>query len=595
MTTTAPDPIADFTPRGSSAVLDRAAAALAARREADVALLAAAVEWAELHPAASLEDAAGWGEPDLYGEGCSTLAGEGAPLVAEFAPLELAAVLGWTPIAVQQLMGDALELKHRLPRLWRLVTELVVPVHLARHVAELTRDLPWEAARDADRAVSTDPDRMSRTRIRRLVDEARLYHDPDRAIDDEQQALAARKVELFPGNTPATTDVFMRLDTPDADAFNTSVAAVAELLGKLGDADPLDVRRSRAVGVLADPQRALDLLTREVDSGPKVTTPAALWLHVTDTTLLDLDMTAGGVISDRLGVLSTDLLKAWLTDSTVIVNPVLDLDRLDAVDGHDPPPWMADLVSSATRPASSRGVAARPGPATSTTSTPTSRSTRVVHPTRRDRRISRHSAGDITARRRTAGGAINGGRTAAVAGARPRGAPSRCRRSADGIGELVGVAAVVDGQRQRPVDAGELTSAGPRNDVVAELLVAVSHHAELLERQRARPAVQSALDDLHRDVAGGAVRGIAGREHQPVPLAREVTSPGLGDAETADAVLGLLRGQGHLEGAVRCRAHGHQPVRRGRRSRLRRDRARSPRHGPARRTPSPGTRSCRGR
>src|SRR5262245_42833391 len=102
----------------------------------------------------------------------------------------------------------------------------------------------------------------------------------------------------------------MRLDTADADSFNASVSAVAELLGKLGDADPLDVRRSRAVGVLADPQRALGPLTGEIDTGPKARTPATLWLHVTDTTLLDLDMTAGGVVSDRLGVLSTDLLKA---------------------------------------------------------------------------------------------------------------------------------------------------------------------------------------------------------------------------------------------------------------------------------------------
>jgi len=55
-------------------------------------------------------------------------------------------------------------------------------------------------------------------------------------------------------------------------------------------------------------------------------------------------MHAGAVTSDRLGVLSTDLLKAWLADSSVVVNPVLHLDRSDAVDSHDPPGWAADLV-----------------------------------------------------------------------------------------------------------------------------------------------------------------------------------------------------------------------------------------------------------
>jgi hypothetical protein len=347
MTTTAPDPATDarrVSPRAKDAVLHRASAALTARREADAALLLAAAEWAELHPAASLDGAASWGEPDVYAEGSAALAGDGAPLVAEFAPLELAAVLGWTPLATQTLMADALDLKHRLPLTWGLVLELAIPAPLARQVAELTRDLAWEAARHADRIVSADPSRLSRPRIRRLVDEARLFHDPDRAIDDEQQALASRKVELFPGNTPATTDVFMRLDSEDADAFNASVAAVAEILGRLGDDDPLEVRRSRAVGVLADPRRALDLLTEGVETGRKPTAPATLWLHLSDTTLLDLDMTAGAVVSDRLGVLSTDLLEAWLADSTVIIKPVLHLDRRDAVDQHDPPAWMADLV-----------------------------------------------------------------------------------------------------------------------------------------------------------------------------------------------------------------------------------------------------------
>ena len=42
--------------------------------------------------------------------------------------------------------------------------------------------------------------------------------------------------------------------------------------------------------------------------------------------------------------MSSDLLKLWLADTQVVVRPVLDLARADAVDGHDPPGWMADLV-----------------------------------------------------------------------------------------------------------------------------------------------------------------------------------------------------------------------------------------------------------
>jgi hypothetical protein len=177
-------------PAGRSAVLDRARAALLARRRADAALLVAAWEWAVAHPAPSGDEVAGWGEVDLYGEGFLPLAGEGAPLVAEFAPCALAAELGWSTDAAKRLMGDALELASRLPATWRLVRELVVPVHLARDAAEQTRDLGPEAAADADRLLARSPSGQTHRRIRDLVDEARLYHDPDRALDDEQRALA---------------------------------------------------------------------------------------------------------------------------------------------------------------------------------------------------------------------------------------------------------------------------------------------------------------------------------------------------------------------------------------------------------------------
>ena len=252
----------------SAQALDRAAVALEARRAADVALVVAAVEWAEANPAGPGVEASGWGDPDLFGEGFLPLAGEGAPLVAEFAPVELGAVLGWTAAAAQVLMGDGLEIRYRLPRLWSLVLAHRVPVHLAREVAQHTRALADDAARWADRLVTADPDRLDRVRIAALVREARLFHEPDLVAGEEEDELTSRRVDLFPGRTPATAEVVMKLDTRDAEAFDRAVAQAAEALRVLGDGDPLGVRRARAVGVLADPQRALDLLTHGTDPGP---------------------------------------------------------------------------------------------------------------------------------------------------------------------------------------------------------------------------------------------------------------------------------------------------------------------------------------
>ena len=51
------------------------------------------------------------------------MAGPGAPLVAEFCVAEFAAAVGVPTEHGKSLIGQALELRHRLPRLWRRVVE----------------------------------------------------------------------------------------------------------------------------------------------------------------------------------------------------------------------------------------------------------------------------------------------------------------------------------------------------------------------------------------------------------------------------------------------------------------------------------------
>jgi hypothetical protein len=349
MTTTPVDP--------RSRVLDAAQVAVAARMRADAALLVAAAEWAVMHPATEVSGFAGFGEDLLFGEALLPLAGSGAPLVAEFAPAELAATLGWSTETVKELMGDALELRHRLPRLWDHVVDLRLPVPLARYAAVQTRDLDPDAAHDADRMLACDPATLTRRTVRRIVDEIRLHDDPDRAVDDEQRALSARRVELRPGTTPATTDVDMSLDTADAEAFDRTVSDLAATLRRLGETDELDVLRSRAVGILADPQTALDLLTGQPFARTAPRRPpgsANLFLHLDLATLADLAVqgVTGPVHDERHGIATTTLIRDWFArwlgpDASLVVKPFLDLDDPGAirpVNGHDPTDAMADLV-----------------------------------------------------------------------------------------------------------------------------------------------------------------------------------------------------------------------------------------------------------
>jgi hypothetical protein len=187
------------------AVLDRAVAAMTAKRRVEVEVLESALAWAHAHVVADEEVAAGWRSETihtpgsaaaLFGERPLPIAGDGTPLVAEFAVVELAGVLEQSHEATLALLGDVLDLAHRLPRLWALVRSLAVPVRLAREAARASRDLDVVAAAHADRLLVWQPRRLNPHRIGVLVHEARLYADPDRAIADHDEALAARRVEV---------------------------------------------------------------------------------------------------------------------------------------------------------------------------------------------------------------------------------------------------------------------------------------------------------------------------------------------------------------------------------------------------------------
>ncbi|HET6562538.1 MAG TPA: hypothetical protein VFG72_11740, partial [Marmoricola sp.] len=74
------------------------------------------------------------------------LAGQGGFAVCEFAVCELAAALGISEAAGRAYVGQAVELRDRLPRLWARVMVGQVPAWKARQVAAETIPLSAEAA-----------------------------------------------------------------------------------------------------------------------------------------------------------------------------------------------------------------------------------------------------------------------------------------------------------------------------------------------------------------------------------------------------------------------------------------------------------------
>src|SRR3954465_1410008 len=152
-------------------------------------------------------------------------------------------------------------------RCWDRVMTGSLPAGKARQGAEQTIPLTAEAADWVDTQLADYAHRLSLGRILRAVDAAVLRFDPEEAA--RRAAAAAEKRGVWcEERLDGTTTLTAVTDTPDAVAFDAALNTVATGLGRLGDPDPHSVRRAKAVGVLADPQYALAILTPDPDPDP---------------------------------------------------------------------------------------------------------------------------------------------------------------------------------------------------------------------------------------------------------------------------------------------------------------------------------------
>jgi hypothetical protein len=260
---------------GSPAGLDVRAALAAAverRRTADRAeadLLALAAHWADLHAVLPGDEPARH-QLDGGRERIVPLAGPGAPEVAEFAPADLGAALGLTTYSAERLIGDALELRHRLPRLWLRVHDTVRPVQAwrARRIADHTKGLSVEAAAWVDAKVAPVAHKIGIDRTLRLVEAAILRFDPETAAE---RALPRARTDAASGSTrrwsTATWDfgsrrtrwMPARSTPPSRWCPRRSPSAATRT--------PAQARRAKAIGYLADPEAARQLLSGETPVG----------------------------------------------------------------------------------------------------------------------------------------------------------------------------------------------------------------------------------------------------------------------------------------------------------------------------------------
>ena len=254
--TTSLDTAADTAAGVLAFARDRRAAADAA--EAD--LLRAACAWADLHPAESIHEAA---LLSRHGDTPLPVAGPGAPLVAEFCVAEFAAAVGLPTETGKAYLGEALELRHRLPRTWARVGSGDLAAWRARRIARATIALSPAGAGFVDAQVAPFAHRIRPSGVDRLVEEAIVRFMPEEARRRREAADDGRHVHVHTGQVSFEGTVWVQAEVDLADALDldTALSAGAARLADLGSVASLDVRRSEALGEMARRQLSLDLDT----------------------------------------------------------------------------------------------------------------------------------------------------------------------------------------------------------------------------------------------------------------------------------------------------------------------------------------------
>ena len=369
------------------ATVAAAATTLRGLKSLDADVLLVAAHWTDLHDPASLTppvDRVEERRRRLNGDYGVQLGGEGTPEVLASCLAELGVALETSIGGARHLVADALDLRHRLPRLWAQVMDGRTRSWRARQVAVATRRLPLESMAEVDAGLAEVLGTLSWARFALVLEATVKRASPHLSRAQEEEAAARRFVGVGRANDQGIATLIARGTALDVQTFLAAVKRIADILGAEGDTDPADVRRSKAAGILGQPSRALALLTlhredpdpvrpAEPDTDPEPGTemgsrsldlsPLAgadpgwlarlagagprvqLYVHLTEAALTGLDPRAVARV-EGIGPITAATVRAWLrrADVSVTLRPVVVPGHAIPVDAYEIPPSVRQAV-----------------------------------------------------------------------------------------------------------------------------------------------------------------------------------------------------------------------------------------------------------
>ena len=174
--------------------------------------------------------------------------------------------------------------------------------------------------------------------VDRLVAHAIAAYDPETHEDREDDARAGWDVTLtHPEATDflGTSHLEATGDTLVLKSSTTRSAASPTSCSSTATPHPWASRKIKALGILTGPTRSDQQAAGEGVRPRRRPRP-------------QIDGDGGSTFAvgeiEKLGAATLTKIRTWVGHHQVVIQPVLNMARRDAVDSHDPPGWMRDLV-----------------------------------------------------------------------------------------------------------------------------------------------------------------------------------------------------------------------------------------------------------
>ena len=176
--------------------------------------------------------------------------------------------------AAQCLIGDVADLTGHLPACWARVETGEAPLWQARRIVEACQGLDEAAWPVVDAAVAPCLGKVGYRRLTQAVKAAVMEADPERVLRLAGQVKTDRFVHTGGDEAdPLAGWVSTRLDPADGIFLEATVQRIADVLAEHGDNSTLDQRRAKALGALANPAAAVQLIgvssARGMDPAPE--------------------------------------------------------------------------------------------------------------------------------------------------------------------------------------------------------------------------------------------------------------------------------------------------------------------------------------